>query len=190
MRVPLKLKSLMASLLVVAVIAGLTVFSFRLVGVETTQQLIQRSGVLAPIIFIILCALSLIIAPLSGSSLFIIGGILFGKEKSFALSLIATLLGCSINFWISKTYGRRIVQRLVGGDQLDQLDRFIYQLRDHRSIFYIMLLMPISQDVVSYAVGLTQIKFPQFFIALLISSIGVVAAYIYLGTGLVESLIR
>ncbi|NJN88887.1 MAG: VTT domain-containing protein [Leptolyngbyaceae cyanobacterium SL_7_1] len=131
----------------------------------------------------------MIVAPLSGSSLFVIGGLLFGKESALALSWVASVLGCSINFWISRRFGRSVASRFVGQAELDKLDKFISQLKSHHSIFYIMVIMPLSQDVVSYAVGLTQIRYLHFLVALVISSVVIVGAYVYLGSGLLELLI-
>nr|WP_242025335.1 VTT domain-containing protein [Leptolyngbya sp. FACHB-36] len=161
----------------------------RAIGLENAQNSIKQAGVLAPILFILISAVSLIIAPLSGSSIFIIGGAVFGKETAFFLSWIASTLGCSLNFWISRKFGRRVAARLIGKTSLVELDRFMQRLKRQREILYMILLMPIAQDIVSYAVGLTNVKYTHFLIALVISGAGIVAAYIYLGTSLLETLI-
>lgn len=165
------------------------VLVLRTVGLENAQQFIEESGRWAPILFVSLCFLSLIVAPLSGSSLFIIGGTLFGKDTAFFLSLLASVLGCSANFWISKQFGRPVVARLIGKSSLNELDKFTSQLTGERGIFYLTLIMPLSQDIVSYAAGLTPISYSRFVIALLLSGIMVVAAYIYLGSSLLEALL-
>jgi uncharacterized membrane protein YdjX (TVP38/TMEM64 family) len=162
------------------------VLLLRSVGLENAQQWVQRSGHWAPVIFVLLCAASLVVAPLSGSSLFIAGGALFGKETGYTLSLMASMLGCSINFWISRKLGRSMVSRLIGHSSLTELDRFTGQLKGNRGIFYLTLIMPLSQDIVSYAAGLTPISYSRFFIALVLSGPIVIAAYIYLGTSLLE----
>ena len=98
------LKRLLLLLLGFITLYGAMVLLLRWIGLENAQQLVQRSGHWAPLLFILCCAFSLIIAPLSGSSLFIAGGAIFGKQMGFLLSLIATVLGCSANFWISKKF--------------------------------------------------------------------------------------
>lgn len=169
-----------------AILYAVMVFLLRSVGLENAQQWIQRSGNWAPLLFVLLCACSLIIAPLSGSSLFIAGGALFGKETGYTLSLTASILGCSINFWISRKLGRGIVSHLIGQSSLTELDKLTGRLKGNRGIFYLTLMMPLSQDIVSYAAGLTPISYSRFLIALILSGIVVVAAYIYLGTSLLE----
>ncbi|NJR50684.1 MAG: VTT domain-containing protein [Leptolyngbyaceae cyanobacterium CSU_1_3] len=108
----------------------------------------------------------------------------------FSSVFFASIIGCSVNFWISRTLGRQIAERLVGKTDLEQLDRFIDRLSAHQSIFYIILLMPLSQDIVSYAVGLTRVNYWRFLVALIVSAIAVVAAYVYLGSSLLEYFIQ
>ncbi len=182
-------KILLGLLLVVAIYIGMALL-LKAIGLENAQNLVQKAGIFAPILFIALCAASLIIAPLSGSSLYVLGGVLFGKEVGFLLSYVASILGCSANFWISRRFGRQVVTRFVGKNHLDELDKFIGKLKSRHSIFYIALVMPLSQDIVSYAVGLTTVTYRQFLVALLPSIALIVAAYIYLGTSILEALLQ
>lgn len=189
MRISSKLKRILVTLLFLVILYVGMALALRAIGLENAQNSIKQAGMLAPVLFILICAFSLIIAPLSGSSIFIVGGALFGKETAFLLSWIASILGCSVNFWISRKFGRRVAARLVGKTSLVELDQFMQRLKRQREILYMILLMPLAQDIVSYAVGLTNIKYSHFLIALIISGAGIVAAYIYLGTSLLEALI-
>lgn len=183
------LQQILLVLLGFALIYAVMILLFRAVGLDNAHQLIARSGGWAPAIFIVLCSISLVVAPLSGSSLFIAGGALFGKELGFFLSLIASVLGCSVNFWISKQFGRSIVSYLIGKNNLKKLDRFTRRIRGDYGIFYLALIMPLSQDIVSYAAGLTPISYRRFLVALIFSGVVVIAVYIYLGSSLLEALI-
>lgn len=183
------LKRLLLLLFGFVVLYAVMVLLLRWVGLENAQRLVRDSGQWAPVLFVILCAFSLIIAPLSGSSLFIAGGAIFGKQAGFLLSLIATVLGCSVNFWISKQFGRDAVARLIGKSSLAELDQLTSRVTGNRGIVYLTLLMPLSQDIVSYAAGLTPISYSRFAIALLLSGTAIVAAYIYLGSSLLEALL-
>ena len=189
MQINSKLKKILLAILCAVIIYIVMTLVLKIVGLENAQNWIKKTGNWAPLVFVILCAISLIFAPLSGSSLFVAGGALFGKESAFILSFIASIIGCSTNFWISKKFGRRVVVRLLGEDNLEALDKFISRLKSRRSILYMIFIMPLSQDIVSYAVGLTKIKYTHFLISLILSATVVVAAYIYIGTSLLEALI-
>ncbi|MBF2048331.1 MAG: TVP38/TMEM64 family protein [Leptolyngbya sp. IPPAS B-1204] len=183
------LKRILLALLGLALFYLVMILVLRTIGLENAHRFIHQSGAWAPIVFVVLCSLSLVIAPLSGSSLFIAGGALFGKETGFWLSLVASIIGCSINFWLSRKLGRQVVARLIGKNSLEELDRFTQRLEGNRGLLYLTLVMPLSQDIVSYAAGLTPISYHRFLVALISSGFVVVAAYIYLGTSLLEALL-
>lgn len=180
------LKRILLAFLIVTILYITMAFTLQIIGLDNAQLFIKKTGVWAPIVFIALCAISLIIAPLSGSSLFVVGGTLFGKHHAFLLSYIATLIGCSANFWISRKFGRKVAQKFIGKNNLDELDKFINKLKSRRSILSMIIIMPLSQDIISYAIGLTKIKYTYFLIALILSSTIVVAGYIYIGSSLLE----
>ncbi|MCU0527608.1 MAG: VTT domain-containing protein [Elainella sp. Prado103] len=190
MRNPNFLKKILLALLGFAALYAALILLLRTVGLDNAHEWIAAAGNWAPIVFVALCALSLVLAPLSGSSLFIVGGALFGREKGYVLSLIASIVGCSINFWISRRLGRNVVSRLIGNSNLKALDQFTGQLQGNRGVLYLTLIMPISQDIISYAAGLTPISYSRFLIALILSGVVVIGAYIYLGTSLLEVLVR
>lgn len=193
MRLNSKVKStarkILAAMLVMALTYAIMALVLRAIGLENAQHYVHQAGIWSPVLFVLLCAASLIIAPLSGSSLYIMGGALFGKETSLLLSYIATLLGCSANFWISRKLGRRVASRFIGRSHLEELDQFTDRIKHHHSVFYMVILMPLSQDIVSYAIGLTKVRYSVFLLALAISGLLIVGAYIYLGTSLLEQMI-
>lgn len=182
-------QKLLLPLLGMAVIYFAIALVLRSIGLENAQAFIKSTGWWTPIVFVVLCALSLIAAPISGSSLIVVSGTLFGKELGWILSFIGSFVGCSANFWISRKLGRKFAARLLGNQNLRQLDRFTRRLQGGRDILYMILVMPIAQDLVSYAVGLTHIPYKRFLIALTVSGMAIVAAYIYLGSSLLEALI-
>jgi uncharacterized membrane protein YdjX (TVP38/TMEM64 family) len=185
-----KYRRLLGALAIVIALYVTMALALQAIGLENAQHYIRGTGWRAPIIFTLLCTVSLIAAPLSSSSLFVVGGALFGKDMAWTLSWYASILGCSINFWLSRKFGRTVVSRFIGQGNLDELDRFTQQFQGHRDILGMIVLMPLSQDIVSYAVGLTRIPYLRFFVALSISGALIVAAYIYLGTSLLEVFVQ
>jgi uncharacterized membrane protein YdjX (TVP38/TMEM64 family) len=167
-----------------------TALILKTIGLSNIQAVVQQAGIWAPVIFVALCAASLMIAPLSGSSLMIAGGTLFGKEAGFLLGYFATLVGCNINFWISRRLGRKAAVWFISEKHINELNQFIQKLKSHHEVFYLMVTLIFSQDIVSYAVGLTSIKYQKFLIALVISGAPVVGTYIYLGSSLLEAIVK
>lgn len=190
MRFKSQLKSILGAIFFITVFYLIMALALQIIGLSNAQFFISKAGVWAPVVFIILCAISLILAPLSGSSLFVVGGTLFGKHHAFILCYFATIIGCSVNFWISRKLGRKVAQRFIGKSNLDELDKFINKLKSSRSILYMILIMPLSQDIVSYAIGLTKVKYTHFLIALILSSTLIISGYIYIGSSLLEMFVQ
>ncbi|MGB3758195.1 MAG: VTT domain-containing protein [Rivularia sp. (in: cyanobacteria)] len=185
-----KLKKILLAIVFIGIFYLIMALALQTIGLGNAQLFVKQTGVWAPIVFVALCAASLIIAPLSGSSLFVVGGTLFGKHNAFLLSYIASIIGCSANFWISRKLGRKIAQRFIGKANLEELDKFINKLKSSRSILYMTVIMPFSQDIVSYAIGLTKIKYTHFLIALILSSTIVISGYVYIGSSLLELFVQ
>ncbi|MGB6299174.1 MAG: VTT domain-containing protein [Rivularia sp. (in: cyanobacteria)] len=190
MRLTSKLQKILLAISFVAIFYLILALALQTIGLDNAQLLVKQTGVWAPVVFILLCAVSLIIAPLSGSSLFVVGGTLFGKHDAFLLSYVASIIGCSANFWISRKLGRKVAQRFIGKANLDELDKFINKLKSSRSILYMVIIMPFSQDIVSYAIGLTKIKYTHYLIALILSSTIVISGYVYIGSSVLEFLVQ
>lgn len=189
LRITPKFKKLLVTILLLIGFYGIAVLLLRAIGLENLQNAIQQLGIWAPLAFVLLCSISMILAPLSSSSVFVTGGVLFGQQIGFVLSFLASVIGCCINFWISRKLGRKVAARFIGRNSLDDLDRFTNRLNSHHGILFMILVLPISQDLLSYAVGLTRVKFWQFFVALVISGMVVVGAYVYFGSSLLKVLI-
>lgn len=131
-------------------------------GVEQIRAIVRQAGVFGPFIFIILSSLTYIIAPLSGGPFFVAGFALFGKVF-IIYAYIAAGIGVIINFWISRIWGRRLVTSLVGKENMDKIDQFTknYGLK---SLIFLRVFQGYLSDFISYAYGLTNMKFLPYLI--------------------------
>jgi uncharacterized membrane protein YdjX (TVP38/TMEM64 family) len=108
-----KYKKLFTALLLLVVLYVGLALALQAIGLDNAQAFIEQTGWWAPAIFILLCAVSLILAPLSGSSLFVVGGALFGKElvgrlRSSAVVPIFGFLGSLVVAWSAGLWVREI----------------------------------------------------------------------------------
>ncbi|MBR1418970.1 MAG: TVP38/TMEM64 family protein, partial [Synergistaceae bacterium] len=83
-------------------------------------------------------------------------------------------------FYIAKILGRDAVTHLVSQASLNSIDKFFERYGVH-SILIARLLPFISFDLVSYAAGLTAMKFWPFFIATGLGQLPATIVYSYLG---------
>lgn len=134
---------------------------------EDIRLFVAAMGIWAPLVYIILLALTYIIAPISGSPVFFAGFLLFGKIFLF-YNYVAFLVGAVANFWVARFLGRGIVVKLVGQKNIVKIDEFT---KDYgvKSLIFFRVFQGYLSDFVSYAYGLTNMKFFPYFLVSLVA---------------------
>jgi uncharacterized membrane protein YdjX (TVP38/TMEM64 family) len=174
-------------LLGVAVVAGVVVL-FWLTGLgaflwdvfsdrERLQRVLDGAGALAPLLYVALLIVQAVIAPLPAPALAIAGGYGFGVVEGFLLTWAGSLIGGVISFGISRWFGRGLV---AGSGPAERLDRFV---EEHGAmlVFVLRLIPLVSFDAISYAAGLSGIRFRSFLLATALGMAPGTFAFVYLG---------
>ena len=177
-----KIIQFIAILLLVAI----AVWSVNHFGLERIRANIDQLGLWAPLGVFALRFTSVVIPALPGTAYSVLAGGLFGFTKGLAIISLADMASCSLSFFLSRRYGRGVVQKLVGDRFMNRVDTLSQQHLDRNFFLMTAFLMTGFFDFVCYGVGLTKtlwIKFlPALIISILISNPPVVA----LGAGLLE----
>lgn len=155
---------------------------FRYVGLENLQDQIEKAGVFGPIVFILLKASTIVIAPLNGAVFYLISAPLFGLGLGIIYSWAGDLIGAVIAFWISRTFGIRIVKRFLSAKMLKNLDSVLWYVGNWKRLALARLALSSVTEVVSYGAGLSAISFNQYFWVTLIWEGISVLPYVLLGT--------
>lgn len=127
---------------------------------EAITQLVKDTGTWSPVVYIILHQISFVFAPVSGFPFLIAGFYLFGKNV-IIYNYFVVIIGSAINFLIAKRWGRKIVRKFVGEHTLSQVDSFSKEYGKMTLIALRMFQGGIG-DFVSYAYGLTTMKFRTY----------------------------
>jgi uncharacterized membrane protein YdjX (TVP38/TMEM64 family) len=118
-------------------------------------------GVLAPVVFMGLQALQVIVAPIPGELTGILGGYLFGEWGGLVYSTIGLTVGSVAAFAIGRWLGARYVQRLVSADIWRKMG-FIVEAEGAILCFIIFLMPGLPKDVTCYLFGLSPMPFWVF----------------------------
>ncbi|MCL4517027.1 MAG: TVP38/TMEM64 family protein [Firmicutes bacterium] len=121
------------------------------------KEVILGAGPAAPLAYVALQALQVIIAPLPGQVTSVVGGYLFGTARGIVLSTIGITLGSLAAFYLARLAGRPLVERWLGEKSLRRADEFVKR-RGTITIFLVFLLPFLPDDAVCFAVGLTPIR--------------------------------
>lgn len=157
------------------VLIGLTVAGLWLVegliGFERIDKIVEDSGALAPLAFIVLKASTYVIAPLSGSPLAIAAGTLFGFGPGIIYILIGDVIGAAINYWIGSTLGRLAVAKFSGKKNLAKIESFSNRLGGIKALIFARVVLSSVYDFISYGAGLAHIPFRQFVLVTAVAGI-------------------
>lgn len=118
------------------------------------KQTLKQWGILAPIIFISLQALQVIVSPIPGEATGFLGGYLFGEWLGLLYSTVGLTLGSVVAFWIGRWLGERYVRKLVSQEMWDKLG-FIVEAEGAIFCFIIYLIPGLPKDIVCYLFGIS-----------------------------------
>jgi uncharacterized membrane protein YdjX (TVP38/TMEM64 family) len=161
---------LLIGILVVVLVAG-TIFSYWTSGIvyllfsgtpdqgpwiERVREAVASWGRAAPIVYVAVVIIEVIVAPIPGALLYAPGGAVFGGFLGGTLSLIGNVIGAGICCALGRLLGVRVLGPPGSSPQLDHLRT---RLAD-RGLWLVMLLRAnpfTSSDLVSYAAGVAGI---------------------------------
>ncbi|MCU0511041.1 MAG: VTT domain-containing protein [Anaerolineae bacterium] len=156
-------------------------------GVARLQSLVQQAGPFAPLLYIFLKAFTYVFAPLTSGPIQLVSGTLFDNVWLGVLyTLIGETLGGSISFWIARRLGRPVVQRLTGVQSMAQIDHF-YQTRmgGWRSLVIARLLLFAVWDFLSYAAGLSTVRYRTYVLVSLLAGAVPTVMFVALGNAVI-----
>jgi len=149
--------------------------------IEPMREYLLGFGWWAPVISMLLQLLTSIIAPLPSFVLGFVNAMLFGWWWGAVLTWTTALLAAGVCFGIARTLGRPVVERFVPRGALESMDGFFAR---HGVIAVLAgrLIPFINPDVLSYAAGLTTMRWRLFLFSIGLGAIPSTALYTYLGS--------
>ena len=130
---------------------------------EWLQATLAAGGRLGPIIFIIIQAGQVLVAPIPGDVTGFLGGYLFGAWEGFLLSTVGLAIGSMLNFCIGHVLGERFVRRLVNYKIYQKFNELV-QYKGILVIFLFFLAPGFPKDYLCLFLGLTRLPAQAFFI--------------------------
>ena len=129
---------------------------------EQIREVILAKGVFAPLIFISLQVLQVLIAPIPGEASGVLGGYLFGVLPAFVYST----LGLTIGSWLAFMVGRLLsdlVRRRLEHTALYRRFNHLVGKGDFIIPFVLFLLPGFPKDSLAYLLGMSHMPLPVFF---------------------------
>jgi uncharacterized membrane protein YdjX (TVP38/TMEM64 family) len=174
----IKILALVGFPLLIVTIVLAFIFNFNtIVGLfknsESIKTLLSQWGIFAPLVFIGLQILQVVVFIIPGEVTQLAGGYLFGTVMGSIYSIVGIVIGSGINFYLGRLLGIPFVKALFKEDQIGKFESLTSTSKSKNittiTIFVLFLIPGFPKDIVTYFAGLTPMAFPLF---LLVSGIG------------------
>ena len=135
---------------------------------EEFKKVISSYGAYAPLAYILLQIIQVVIAPIPGGAIEFLGGVMFGAKAGLIYSMIGLILGSWLAFSLARIFEKVAVEKFVSEKTRKKFDYLV----QHEGVIlsFILFLLPgFPKDALCYILGLTPMHLGIF---LVISSIG------------------
>jgi uncharacterized membrane protein YdjX (TVP38/TMEM64 family) len=132
------------------------------------KQTLEDLGIRAPLIFISFQALQVIISPIPGEPVGILGGYLFGPWGGFFYSMIGLTLGSLACFAIGRWLGVHFVRKLLNARAWQRIG-FIVESEGAIICAVIFVIPGLPKDITCYLFGVSTIPFWVFAVVSMIA---------------------
>lgn len=125
---------------------------------EKFRLWVEDKGFLGKLAFVGMVFFQIILALIPGEPLEIGGGYAFGAVEGTVLTVIGTVLGSITVFWLVKKWGIKLCEVFFERDKLLSLKILKNKRKRNILIFLIFFLPGTPKDLITYFLGLTDIK--------------------------------
>lgn len=134
------------------------------------KALIRAAGSLAPLLFIGIQALQVVLAPIPGEATGFIGGYLFGVPLGLLYSTVGLTLGSVAAFALGHWLEKRYITRIVSPATMEKFD-FLMERQGAVVSFFLFLIPGFPKDYLCFILGLSPMNFRVFLVICLLGRV-------------------
>ncbi len=127
------------------------------------KHFLARFGPYAPIVFVVLQALQVIMAPVPGEATGLLGGYVFGTAPGFLYSTLGLTLGSILAFGLGRWLGLPVVRRLISEAVYHKFD-FLAHTGGELITLLLFLIPGFPKDYLCFLLGVSPLPFGTFLI--------------------------
>jgi uncharacterized membrane protein YdjX (TVP38/TMEM64 family) len=150
-------------------------------GIEDVRAGFRAAGAIAPLAYVVVLAVSILLPPFPDVVMVIAAGLVFGFVPAIGYTLVGGLLGASGNFVLARRLGRPRLRAWLGPARYARVDALASRTA-WLAVFLTRLLPGFNFDLVSYAAGVTRMSLGAFLTATLGGMFVPVAVLVTAGT--------
>jgi uncharacterized membrane protein YdjX (TVP38/TMEM64 family) len=125
------------------------------------KEIVTSWGWMAPVVFILIQALQVIISPIPGEVTGPVGGALFGTAWGLFYSSIGLTLGTLFCFWVGRMWGEPLIRPWLSEHNWNRMN-FILEAEGAIICFVLYVVPGFPKDITSYLFGISPMPFWLF----------------------------
>lgn len=131
-------------------------------SLDSFRAYILSKGKLAPLFFMLIQVVQIVLPVIPGGLTTVFGVIIFGAFWGFIYNYISICIGSILVFFISRNFGKSIVIRIFGKDTFEKYHHKIND-KSYEKFYALAILFPVApDDFLCYLSGLTDMSFKKF----------------------------
>lgn len=156
-------------LLIIFILIGIKGYKMGIfTSVTSLRKFLEGYTYLAPLMFMLLQVVQIVIPIIPGGVSTAFGVLMFGAFWGFVYNYISICFGSCLVFLISRYFGKNIMLNIFGEDQLHKYDKWLNN-KKYTKFFALAILFPVApDDFLCYFSGLTKMTFKEFLLIILI----------------------
>ena len=168
-----KIIAILKLILLVLIVAGIPAFLYLKYGSgifskDTAYSVIDYLRQNRKIAFLLIIGLQIIqvvICVLPGQPIQFAASYMFGVARGYLFSIIGAVIGTAISFYLSKLLGSEAMHLFFGEKKVKEYQRRLNSGRGLLLAFLIYMIPGVPKDLVSYAAGISEMRFRPFLLA-------------------------
>lgn len=145
-------------------------------------SILDSYGDASSTIFVLVQILQVLLAPIPGPLLGLLGGSLFGFWRGLVLSMLGLAIGSAIAMGSSRLLGDAVVRRFVPSRLLNRFDR-LAGANGLWSFFLVFLLPAFPDDAICFMAGLTRFPLHRLLLVCILGRLPGTAVLAFVGAG-------
>ena len=130
---------------------------------EKLQALLEKSGILAPLLFVIVQAVQVVIPIMPGAIGCVFGVVFFGAFWGFVFNYIGICIGSVCAFLLARKYGMMFVQNMTGSKFYNKYQHFLEKENQIEKMFALLIFLPVApDDFLCYLAGVSRMRLTRF----------------------------
>ena len=152
-----------------AVLCVLAVIGIMLVGryfskenYEQLRTLVSKNYILGTLVFVLVCAVQVVIAFIPGELVEVAAGVMFGSVMGTIWCVLGITLGSVFAILLVRNFGRKFVESLYPREKIDSLPILKDPKKRNAAVFLLFFIPGTPKDLLTYVIGLTEMSIPMY----------------------------